>query len=418
MTSISKICAREILDSRGNPTVACEVFLSGGTRAEASVPSGASTGKREALELRDGGRRYGGKGVLEAVKNVNKKIAPELVGMDALDQSGIDSAMRKLDGTSGKSNLGANSILAVSLAVARAASEALRVPLYRYIGGVNARVLPVPMMNVINGGAHSDAPLDIQEFMIVPKGAKSFSEALRMGAEIFHALKGVLKASKLSTAVGDEGGFAPNFKSDSQALDAIASACKLAGYKFGKEVFAALDVASSEFYSSGMYRFEKSGRKALDSSEMVSFLEELSNRYPIISIEDGCSESDWSGWELLTKKLGIMLVGDDLFATNPSLLKRGIRRRAGNAVLVKVNQIGTLSEALETVEIAKDAAFKTIVSHRSGETEDSFIADIAVGVNSGWIKTGSLSRSDRIAKYNRLLKIESELGNSAVFGSF
>ena len=432
-TNIVKINSREILDSRGNPTVETEVALSGGAVGRASVPSGASTGEFEAVELRDKNAfpkrgkngaarlRFGGKGVLKAVENVKKKIAPEILGMDACNQVGIDMLMNELDGTKNKHKLGANAILSVSMACAKAAANALGIPLYRYLGGTDARVLPVPMINVINGGAHSDAPVDIQEFMIVPAGAKSIGEAVRMGAEIFHSLKSVLKGRGFSTAVGDEGGFAPNFSSNEDALEAIAKAVSEAGYKFGKEVFAALDVASSEFYDkkSGEYIFEKSDHSRKTPSDIVAFLSDLKKKYPIVSIEDGCAESDWNGWKQLTDALGetTQLVGDDLFVTNTEFLKKGIDTGTANAILVKVNQIGTLTETFDAVETAKRASYATIISHRSGETEDSTIADIAVATNAGQIKTGSMSRSDRIAKYNQLLRIEEELGSSARFGT-
>ena len=430
MTGIVRVNSREIIDSRGNPTVEKEIELAGGAVGRASVPSGASTGAAEALELRDSNAfgknsaaraRFGGKGVMKAVSNVNMKIAPEIIGMDACDQAGIDSLMCELDGTPNKSKLGANAILSVSMAVAHAAAKQKGMPLYRYLGGANARVLPVPMMNIINGGAHSDAPIDIQEFMIVPSNAPSLREALRMGSEIFHALKGVLKASGLSTAVGDEGGFAPDLKGNEDALDAIAKAVKLAGYKFGKDVFAAVDVAASEFYDSRkkVYRFEKSDKSEKNADEMVDYLSGLVGKYPICSIEDGCAESDWPAWKKLTSALGekVQLVGDDLFVTNTRYLKRGIDEGVANAILVKVNQIGTLTETFNAIEMAKSAGYASIISHRSGETEDTTIADIAVAVNSGQIKTGSMSRSDRIAKYNQLMRIEEELGSSACYGS-
>jgi len=432
MTDIVKVNAREIIDSRGNPTVETEVELLCGAIGRASVPSGASTGEFEAVELRDGNAdfkhkrglkqtRFGGKGVLKAVANVNIKIAPEIIGLDACDQSGIDSLMIEFDGTKNKSRLGANAILSVSLAVARAAAKAHELPLFKYIGGVNARVLPVPMMNIINGGAHSDAPIDIQEFMIVPKGAPTFREAVRMGSEVFYALKGVLKARGLSTAVGDEGGFAPNLDSNEDAIEAIAKAVKEAGYKFGKDIFVALDVASSEFYDAktGLYKFAKSDKSEKTASEMIAFLKDLKEKYPIISIEDGCAESDWTGWKQLTDALGndTQLVGDDLFVTNTAFLKKGIESGVANSILVKVNQIGTLTETLGAIEMAKKAAYTSIVSHRSGETEDTTIADIAVATNAGQIKTGSMSRTDRVAKYNQLLRIEEYLGPSARYGS-
>lgn len=429
MTTIIDIRAREIIDSRGNPTVEVDVELECGAVGRAAVPSGASTGVNEALELRDGSvpratkaakSRYLGKGVQNAVSNVDKTIAPALLGLDAVDQVGIDQCMLELDGTPTKKKLGANAILGVSLATAKAAAEALGLPLYRYIGGTNAKVLPVPMMNIMNGGAHSDAPIDIQEFMIMPKGAESFSHALQMGCEVFHALKKVLKAKGLSTAVGDEGGFAPALSSNEEALEVIAKAVKDAGYKFGKEIFIALDVASSEFFNSKtkQYVFSKSDGSKRKSSEMVDFLADLCNKYPIISIEDGCDENDWDGWKLLTDKIGdkVQLVGDDLFVTNTSFLKKGIDLGVANSILVKVNQIGSLTETLNAVEMAKEASYTSVLSHRSGETEDYTIADIAVATNCGQIKTGSLSRSDRIAKYNQLLRIEEQLGETAIYG--
>ncbi len=434
MTTIVDITAREIIDSRGNPTVEVDVELENGVIGRAAVPSGASTGVNEALELRDGSvskdgkggkkadklaKRYGGKGVQTAVDNVHELIAPELLGMDACDQVGVDKAMLALDGTDTKSKLGANAILGVSLATAHAAAEALSLPLFKYLGGPNAKVLPVPMMNIINGGAHSDAPIDIQEFMIMPRGAESFSEALRMGAETFHALKSVLKGKGLSTAVGDEGGFAPNFTGGTEeALETIMTAIKKAGYKAGKDIFLALDVASSEFFKDGKYVFHKSDGSSRTPAEMVDYLKELCARYPIISIEDGCAEGDWDGWKLLTDTLGkrVQLVGDDLFVTNVKFLRRGIETGTANSILVKVNQIGSLTETLDAVELAKENGYTSVLSHRSGETEDTTIADIAVATNCGQIKTGSLSRSDRIAKYNQLLRIEEMLGDTAVYG--
>jgi enolase len=432
-TSIIDIRAREIIDSRGNPTVEVDVELDSGVIGRAAVPSGASTGVNEAVELRDGSlaashfpkgfknkTRYLGKGVLKAVQNVETLIAPELVGIDACDQVYIDSLMLDLDGTATKKKLGANAILGVSLATAKAAAQALDLPLYKYIGGANAKVLPVPMMNIMNGGAHSDAPIDIQEFMIMPKGADTFREALRMGCEIFHALKGVLKSKGLSTAVGDEGGFAPVLASNEAALEVIALAVKKAGYKLGKEIFIALDVASSEFYNAKTkkYEFKKSDGSKRSAKQMVEFYQDLQKKYPIISIEDGCDENDWAGWKLLTDAIGdkTQLVGDDLFVTNTKFLKKGIDTQTANSILVKVNQIGTLTETLEAVEMAKEAGYTSVLSHRSGETEDNTIADIAVATNCGQIKTGSLSRSDRIAKYNQLLRIEEELGDNAVYG--
>jgi len=421
VTTIIRIQAREILDSRGNQTVEVDVELAGGAVGRAAVPSGASTGEHEAWELRDGDKaRYGGKGVLKAVENVNGKIARDLVGRDALDQVGIDRAMIALDGTPNKGKLGANAILGVSLAVAHAAAAQLGVELFRYLGGTNAKVLPVPMMNILNGGAHSDAPIDLQEFMIVPKGAPSFREALRMGAEIFHALKGVLKANKLSTAVGDEGGFAPALKSNEHALEVVVAAIKQAGYKPGKEVFIALDPAASEFYdaTSKKYVFKKSDGSKHTAAQMVEFYERLARKYPIVSIEDGLAESDWDGWKLLTERLGepVQLVGDDLFVTNTKFLKKGIEMGVANSILVKVNQIGTLTETLDAIRMAKEAGYTAVISHRSGETEDTTIADIAVGTNAGQIKTGSLCRTDRVCKYNQLLRIEELLGDNAVYG--
>jgi enolase len=421
MSEILAIQGREILDSRGNPTVEVDVHLDSGTMGRAAVPSGASTGEHEAIELRDGDKaRYLGKGVLKAVANVNEAIQDALVGMDATDQCAIDRAMLELDGTETKSKLGANAILGVSMAVAHAAANEVGLPLYQYIGGANAKVLPVPMMNILNGGAHSDAPIDFQEFMIIPKGAESFSEGLRMGAEVFHALKGVLKKAGLSTAVGDEGGFAPALNSNEHALEVIMQAIDKAGYKAGEQVFIALDVASSEFYvkESNKYVFKKSDKSELTAEQLVSFYENWIKKYPIISIEDGCAENDWTGWKLLTDRLGsrCQLVGDDLFVTNTKFLKRGIDSGTANSILVKVNQIGTLTETLEAVEMAKRAKYTSVISHRSGETEDATISDIAVATNAGQIKTGSLSRSDRIAKYNQLLRIEERLGASAQYG--
>ncbi|MEI6055814.1 MAG: phosphopyruvate hydratase, partial [Lentisphaerota bacterium] len=424
MTSIFDVSAREILDSRGNPTVEVEVTLDSGIKGVAAVPSGASTGENEAIELRDGDmKRYLGKGVLTAVKNVNEKIFPEIEGMDALDQTGIDKAMIDLDGTKTKSNLGANAILGVSLAVAKAAANALEIPLYRYIGGVNAKTLPVPMMNIINGGAHSDAPIDFQEFMIRPVGACCFREGLRMGTEVFHALKGVLKKRGLSTAVGDEGGFAPNLNGVEDALDVIITAIKDAGYKPGRkseggDVSIALDAAASEFFKNGVYDFKKEGKGVKKTSaEMADYFAGLIAKYPIDSIEDGMAEGDWIGWKILTDKIGskCQLVGDDLFVTNVDYLSRGIKEGCANAILIKVNQIGTLTETLDAIEMAHRAGWKAIVSHRSGETEDTTIADIAVATNAGQIKTGSASRTDRICKYNQLLRIEEELFDVAIY---
>ena len=418
---IEEVKAREIIDSRGNPTVEVDVILDDGTLGRAAVPSGASTGVNEALELRDGDpKRYLGKGVTKAVDNVNKIIAPKLVGKCACDQRGIDKLMIKLDGTPTKSKLGANAILGVSLAVAKAAANSLGLPLYRYIGGTNTYTLPVPMMNIINGGAHSDAPIAFQEFMIRPVGAKSLKEGLRCGAEVFHNLKKVLKDRGLSTAVGDEGGFAPALDSIEDALDCIIAAIKKAGYKPGKDVTIAMDCASSEFYKNGKYDYtwkEKDGKK-LSSAEQVKYLEGLVAKYPIDSIEDGMAEGDWDGWVALTKAIGdkCQLVGDDLFVTNVKYLEKGIKLGAANSILIKVNQIGSLSETLDAIEMAHRAGYTSVTSHRSGETEDATIADIAVATNSGQIKTGSMSRTDRIAKYNQLLRIEEELGDKAVYG--
>ena len=419
---IEKITGREILDSRGNPTVEVDILLESGVMGRASVPSGASTGENEALELRDGDKkRYGGKGVLKAVENINTIIAPALKGMSALDQIGIDHAMLALDGTKTKSKLGANAILGVSLAVAKAAANYLDIPLYRYIGGTNTYVMPVPMMNIINGGSHSDAPIAFQEFMIRPVGAASFKEGLRMGAEVFHALKKVLHDRGLSTAVGDEGGFAPNLEGTEDALNSIIAAIKAAGYEPGKDVMIGMDCASSEFYKDGIYDYTKfEGEKGVKrtSDEQVDYLEKLINEYPIDSIEDGMSENDWAGWKKLTDRIGnhCQLVGDDLFVTNVEFLSRGIKEGCGNSILIKVNQIGSLTETLNAIEMAHRHGYTTVTSHRSGETEDATIADIAVATNSGQIKTGSLSRSDRMAKYNQLLRIAEELGDRAVYG--
>src|SRR6267154_2204744 len=421
MSAIYQIQAREILDSRGNPTVEVDVILAGGAVGRAAVPSGASTGEHEALELRDGdAKSYGGKGVSKAVKNVTDKIFPALEGVDATDQLTVDRIMLELDGTETKSKLGANAILAVSLANAKAAAEAVGFPLFKYLGGPNAKVLPVPMANVINGGAHSDAPIDFQEFMIVPKGFDTFSKGLQAITETFHALKSVLKKKGLSTAVGDEGGFAPKLDSAEAAIETILAATKNAGYRAGKEIFLALDVASSEFYeaASGNYIFKKSTGRKLTGAELVDFYGELTGKYPIISIEDGCAENDWKTWKLLTDKLGakIQLVGDDLFVTNVKFLRKGIDQGVANSILVKVNQIGSLTETLDAVELAQENAYTAVISHRSGETEDATIADIAVATNAGQIKTGSLSRTDRVAKYNQLLRIEQLLGENAVYG--
>jgi enolase len=420
-TTITAITAREIIDSRGNPTIEVDVRLAGGALGRAAVPSGASTGEHEALELRDGDKkRFGGKGVQKAVANVKAVIAPALIGHDALDQVGVDRAMLKLDGTPTKSKLGANAVLGVSLANAKAAAAALQQPLYKYLGGPNAKVLPVPMMNIMNGGAHSDAPIDLQEFMIMPIGAKTFAEGLRMGCEVFHALKKVLKDKGLSTAVGDEGGFAPKFDSANAALDSIAVAVKAAGYKFGKDIAIALDPAASEFYvaDKNRYVFKKSDQRSLTGDEMVEFYRELVGKYPIVSIEDGLAENDWETWKKLTDAIGdkVQLVGDDLFVTNTQFLKKGIDLGVANSILVKVNQIGSLTETLDAIEMAKEASYTAVISHRSGETEDVTIADIAVATNAGQIKTGSLCRTDRIAKYNQLLRIEEELGADAIYG--
>ena len=419
MSSIIDIQAREVLDSRGNPTVEAEVFLAGGAMGRAAVPSGASTGEHEAIELRDGDKkRFLGKGVTKAVKNVTQKILPALKGMDSLDQLALDRTMIALDGTETKSRLGANAILAVSLANAKAAAEAIGIPLFKYLGGPNAKVLPVPMANVINGGAHSDAPIDFQEFMVMPHGLPTFSEGLRAITEIFHALKAVLKKRHLSTAVGDEGGFAPSLDSVEDALDSILQAVKDAGYKAGKEIFLALDVAASEFYDGeGTYTFKKSTGHKLNGDELVDFYVKLCNKYPIVSIEDGCAEGDWKHWKKLTDKLGgkVQLVGDDLFVTNVKFLKKGIKTGTANSILVKVNQIGSLTETLDAVQLAQTNRYTAVLSHRSGETEDATISDIAVATNCGQIKTGSLSRSDRLAKYNQLLRIEQILGEDAVY---
>ena len=419
---IEKIIGREILDSRGNPTVEVDVILESGFIGRASVPSGASTGEHEALELRDGDKkRYGGKGVLKAVNNINNIIAPKLIGMSVLEQMSIDHTMLALDGTKTKSNLGANAILGVSLAVAKAAAAYLDIPLYRYIGGTNTYVMPVPMMNIINGGSHSDAPIAFQEFMIRPVGANSFREGLRMGAEVFHALKKVLHDRGLSTAVGDEGGFAPDLTGTEDALDSIIAAIKAAGYEPGRDVMIAIDCASSEFYHDSIYdysKFEGEKGKKRTANEQVAYLEELIDKYPIDSIEDGMNENDWDGWKKLTDRIGnrCQLVGDDLFVTNVDFLAMGIEKGCANSILIKVNQIGSLTETLNAIEMAHRHGYTTVTSHRSGETEDSTIADIAVATNSGQIKTGSLSRSDRMAKYNQLLRIEEEIGNNAVYG--
>ena len=419
MSTIYDIQARQVLDSRGNPTVEADVILAGGAVGRAAVPSGASTGEHEAIELRDGDKkRFSGKGVGKAIKNIIEKILPALRETDALDQLTVDKIMLDLDGTETKSKLGANAILAVSLANAKAAAEALGMPLFKYLGGPNAKVLPVPMANVINGGAHSDAPIDFQEFMVLPHGLPSFSEGLRAITEIFHALKSVLKKRGLSTAVGDEGGFAPKLDSVEDAIESILQATKDAGYKAGKQIFLALDVAASEFYNgNGSYTFKKSTGKTLSGEELVDFYVKLCARYPIVSIEDGCAESDWKNWKTLTEKLGdkVQLVGDDLFVTNVKFLQKGIETGTANSILVKVNQIGSLTETLDAVELARSNRYTAVLSHRSGETEDSTIADIAVATNCGQIKTGSLSRSDRLAKYNQLLRIEQMLDRNAVY---
>lgn len=418
MTTIIDLKAREILDSRGNPTIEVEMILSSGGTGWAAVPSGASTGEREALELRDKDlSRYMGKGVKKAVQNVMEIIAPAIEGMDAADQILLDQKLIELDGTKNKSKLGANAILAVSLAAARASADALGVPLYAYLGGVHARLLPIPMMNIINGGVHAENNLDIQEFMVIPLGAKTFKEALRMGAEVFHHLKAILREGGYVTSVGDEGGFAPNLKSNEEALRFIMMAIERARYDAGKDIALALDSAASSFFENGRYHLRGEGKENLSSEDIISIYEDLVDRYPIKSIEDGLAERDWEGWEELTKRLGnkIQIVGDDIFVTNPAIFKEGIRKNIANAILIKLNQIGTLTETLDTVEMAKQAKYATVISHRSGETEDTFISDLAVAVNAGQIKTGSLSRSDRIAKYNQLLRIEEELGETALF---
>jgi enolase len=421
LTTIVEIRGREVIDSRGNPTVEVDVYLEGGAVGRAAVPSGASTGEHEAHELRDGDKnRYLGKGVLKAVEAVNDTIAGELLGFDATEQAAIDAAMNEIDGTANKKKLGANAILGVSLAVAKAASSQLGLPLYKYLGGPNAKTLPVPMMNIINGGAHSDAPIDFQEFMIMPVGAPTFSEAVRYGAEVFHSLKKILHDRGLSTAVGDEGGFAPVLKDADEALATICKAIEKAGYKVGDDIAIALDVASSEFFDKKKkkYVFKKSDKSIKSAEELVAYYAKLQKKYPIISIEDGCDENDWAGWKVLTDKLGktTQLVGDDLFVTNSKFLQKGIDLGVANSILVKVNQIGTLTETFDAVELAKENAYTAVLSHRSGETEDSTIADLAVATNCGQIKTGSMSRSDRIAKYNQLLRIEEELGDDAVYG--
>ncbi|MFA5568205.1 MAG: phosphopyruvate hydratase [Trueperaceae bacterium] len=414
MTTIEDVRALELLDSRGNPTVGAVVTLAGGARGMAAVPSGASTGAHEAVELRDGGGRYLGKGVTKAVQNVNERIAPEMIGLDALEQANVDRTMCELDGTPNKGELGANAILAVSLATARAAASALELPLYRYLGGPNGRVLPVPMLNVINGGEHADNAVDMQEFMLVPLGLPTFGSALRAGVETFHHLKKVLEKRGYNTNVGDEGGFAPDLKSNREAIEVMLEAIEKAGYTPGDEIGIALDPASTEFYEGGLYKLRAEG-KELDSDGMIAYWQDWVDRYPIVSIEDGLAEDDWVGWAKLTKAIGhrVQLVGDDLFVTNTARLQRGIDEHVGNSILIKVNQIGTLTESMDAMELAKTYGYRNVVSHRSGETEDTFIADLAVAVNAGQIKTGSASRSDRVAKYNRLLAIEQELGDAA-----
>ncbi|WP_035236769.1 phosphopyruvate hydratase [Desulfobacter vibrioformis] len=417
MTELIDVRAREILDSRGNPTVEVDVTLACGAQGRAAVPSGASTGTREALELRDNAEnRFMGKGVLNAVANVNEVLAPEIIGYDAMDQAGLDRTMIDIDGTENKSRLGANAILGVSMAAARAAAAANGIPLYRHIGGINARVMPVPMMNIINGGAHAANNLDIQEFMILPFGAANVTEAVRMGAETFHNLKKILKGKGLSTGVGDEGGFAPDLQSNEEAIENIIAAIEAAGYRPGKDIGIGLDAAASEFYKDGKYIFASENRE-LSPAELIDYYESLIDKYPLVSIEDGLAEGDWDNWEIMTQRLGnrIQIVGDDIFVTNPDIFKQGIARGVGNSILIKLNQIGTVTETLDTIQMAKDSGYTTVVSHRSGETEDSFIADLAVGVNSGQIKTGSMSRSDRVAKYNQLIRIEEELADCAVF---
>ncbi len=416
MSEIIDVYAREVLDSRGNPTVEADVILESGAMGRAIVPSGASTGEREALELRDGGPRYLGKGVQNAVNNVIEVIGPAVTGMDAAEQAAIDRTMIELDGTENKGKLGANAMLAVSLAVAKAAAEDANLPLYHYLGGPNARELPVPMMNVLNGGAHADNNVDIQEFMIIPAGASSCTEAIRVGAEVFHNLKSVLKKKGYNTSVGDEGGFAPNLRSNEEAIQVILEAIEKAGYKPGQDVFLGIDAAASEFYENGVYELKGEGKK-LSAEEMVSFYEAWVKKYPIVSIEDGMSEKDWKGWKLLTDRLGkkVQIVGDDIFVTNTSIFKKGIAEGIANSILIKLNQIGTLTETFDAIEMAKRAGYTSVISHRSGESEDSTIADLAVATNTGQIKTGSLSRTDRIAKYNQLIRIEEELGDAAVY---
>jgi len=417
MTEIIDVKAREILDSRGNPTVEADVFVSCGAVGRAAVPSGASTGKREALELRNKqSKRFGGKGVVTAVKNIMDKIGPAVRGMDAADQVALDRFMIELDGTPNKSKLGANAILGVSMAAARASALAYGLPLYRYIGGINARCLPLPMMNIINGGAHAANNLDIQEFMIVPVGAKSITQAVQMGAETFHSLKKILKDKGLSTAVGDEGGFAPDFESHEEAIKFIMRAIESAGYKTGRDIGIALDAAASEFYKKGKYIL-KSENKKLNAEKLIDYYENLVEKYPILSMEDGLAEQDWKGWELMTNRMegSIQIVGDDIFVTNPKIFRKGIEKGVANSILIKLNQIGTVTETLDTIDMAEQVGYTTVISHRSGETEDSFIADFVVGVNGGQIKTGSMSRSDRISKYNQLMRIEEELGDGATF---
>jgi len=416
MTEIIDVTAREILDSRGNPTVEVDMMLSSGAVGRAAVPSGASTGKREALELRDRRRkRYGGKGVLKAVRNVKELIGPVILGMDASDNPGLDARLIELDGTENKSKLGANAILGVSLAAARAAAQTFQMPLYRYIGGINGNELPVPMMNIVNGGAHAANNLEIQEFMIIPLGAKTFAETIRMGVETFHQLKAVLKAEGHNVAVGDEGGFAPNLNSNEEAIRYIMRAIEEAGYRPGKDMAIALDAAANEFYRNGKYVMKAEGKKGMGHHAMIDYYERLIETYPILSIEDGLAEQDWAGWEIMTQRLEdrIQIVGDDIFVTNPKIFRKGISRGVANAILIKLNQIGTLTETLQTVAMARAAGYETVISHRSGETEDTFIADLAVGLNAGQIKTGSTSRTDRVAKYNRLMRIEDELGPGA-----
>lgn len=418
MSTIREIKGRQIIDSRGNPTIEAEVTLESGAKGRAAVPSGASTGEKEAIELRDGDKkRWMGKGVSKAVANISKVIAPELLGKEAFDQAGIDRAMIALDGTKTKSKLGANAILGVSLAVAKASANEIGQPLYRYLGGANARVLPVPLMNIINGGAHADNRLDLQEFMIMPVGAGRFSEALRMATEVFHSLKALLKKKGLNTAVGDEGGFAPDLQSNEEALGLISQSIEDAGYKVGHDIALALDCAASEFYDKGRYVLEAEKNPERSSDEMISYYGKLLDRYPILSIEDGLSELDWKGWKILTEKLGnrVQLVGDDIFVTNVEIFSKGIKEGIGNSILIKLNQIGTLTETLDAIELAKRSGYTAIISHRSGETEDTTIADVAVATNSGLIKTGSLSRTDRVAKYNQLLRIEEELGTTALY---